>query len=170
MFLVCNSLLLTHIPQRKDASAMSRLQVGDEVKVVGSSSKWRGSRGRVQEIIEHGSDPDKRQQECAVASDTARCWFTTEHLAKIIPSRLLRFFQYEFAERWGFDSDEMRLVTGDRDDLVSLLQTYHGLVKRRAQAEVEALFDNFFEKIRTATSGGANASPPTPRSEINTAA
>ena len=50
-----------------------------------------------------------------------------------------------------FDSEEVSLVSGDCNELGSLLKNRHGFTRSRAEVEADDLFDAFFERLKAAT-------------------
>jgi|SRR5579862_8005392 len=98
---------------------MTEVHKGEVVRVVGSSSEWQGSRGMVIEVIDRKhSDGDDKVQECAIEFGGERRWFMVEHLVKVVPTNMVRFFRAEAIERWHLDTDRANDLDGRRDQLI----------------------------------------------------
>ena len=132
---------------------MIRFQVGDEVQVEGlHPSEWRGFRGIVVKIFNRPDDENgEAVQECAVQFPTGRRWFLANHLVRTAPDKWIRFFRAEVLERWNqLGSNDVALLTGDRDALIGLLQDRYSFARRRAEVEVADFISTFQKRMQTA--------------------
>jgi hypothetical protein len=131
---------------------MNQLRCGDVVRVVNSFSVWRGVRGMIVDVIERDrGDGGGKVQECAVNFGDHRCWFMVEHLVKVVPVNMVRFFRSEAIERWHLDPDRAESLDGRRDQLITFLQECCGFSTSCASREVDDFLRALDEKIQQAT-------------------
>jgi hypothetical protein len=125
-----------------------RFKPGDHIRVSHiDGSSWQDRHGTVVDVIvRYENEP---VQECAVSIDGDRRWFMARHLVRTVSPKLLRFFRSEALDRWTLDPDKAALLTGDRDQLLDILCEHCHFTIRRAQAEVEAFYDEFDRKTQT---------------------
>jgi hypothetical protein len=119
---------------------MTSFKVGDHIRVSRTAgSIWQDRDGRVVDVIvRFDGEP---VQECAVAIGLERRWFLGRHLLRTVPPRLVRYFRSEVLYRWKVDLDTTATLTGDQGQLIDILCQHCDLPIRRAQGEVEALYD-----------------------------
>ncbi len=134
---------------------MIHFQLGDEVRVVGVPAvEWCGASGVIVKTVERISDDhaDEFVQECAVQFAGARRWFSATHLVRAVPDKAVRFFRGEVLQRWGdLSLEDVVVLNGKRDQLMSLLQERYGLSSKRAGMEVDDFLSQLQERIRIAT-------------------
>jgi hypothetical protein len=143
---------------------MSRLQIGDAVRIVSGSSQWQGRCGTIVDIVMRScGDGDATVQECVVSLNGERRWFMAEHLTKSIPTKIVRFFRAEAIERWKLDPDQVICLDGSSDQLISFLRDHCDFSTRRATAEVSDFLCAFNERLKLATASlpwAASGEPP----------
>jgi hypothetical protein len=126
-------------------------QIGDRVTVHGvPASEWRNGSGVIVNIVDREQDGELTQ-ECAVQFPAARRWFLAKDLSRSTPAKWVRFFRYEASERWpGLSLDDLAALSGNRDELISLLQERCGLTLRRAGAEADSFISEIQERLHIA--------------------
>ncbi len=78
-------------------------------------------RGMVVETIRQSSTDNAIVQECAVDFSGERRWFLAEHLVRVAPENLVRFFRAGVSERWDLDPEWAICLDGRRDQLTTML-------------------------------------------------
>jgi hypothetical protein len=74
-----------------------------------------------------------------------------EHLVKVVPVNMVRFFRSEAIERWHLDPDRAESLDGRRDQLITFLQECCGFSTSCAAREVDDFLRALDEKIQQAT-------------------
>jgi hypothetical protein len=96
--------------------------------------------------------------------------FLAEHPVKTVPPKFVRFFRYDVANRWRLDMEGVSLLSGDWNELVSLLTSAHGFARRRAEAEADDFFYTFIERVGIAIDIDTGSNPasliPDPKTRI----
>src|SRR5262245_27812864 len=127
---------------------MTRLQLGDEVRIAGlANSQWQDRRGTIVNIVEDDTIEGSIKQECEVDFRGERRWFKAEHLVKSVPERFIRLFRAEAVQRWDLDPDDTSNLQGDFQGLVALLCDRLSFSIRHAEPEVEAFYTELNERI-----------------------
>jgi len=140
--------------------SMIRFQNGDEVRVVGlAACEWQGEFGVVVKTIEREGDNESIRQECAVQFPNARRWFLADHLVRAVRDKSVRFFRSEVLERWkDLSPDDVKLLSGKREELVGFLQLRYGLNRQRAEREADEFLAQVRERIALAAGPDGNQS------------
>ena len=131
---------------------MNRLRVGDEVKVICSSTQWRDASGIVTEIVQRQDAHNlKRIQECAVKFKSGRRWFMAEHLVRLRSPKLDRLLRSEITNRWPIDPTHTEWTDLSRAGLIRFLCEYFGFSQARATVETDELLSLFETRLQSAT-------------------
>ena len=131
---------------------MIKFQVGDEVRVTGlPSSEWQNTPGIVVKTYERSDDDAGDVQECAVQFPSGRRWFLSAHLTRAVPDRTQRFFRGEALYRWNdLTADDVLLLNGKREELITFLQERYGFSLKRATSEADSFISDIEDRMRTA--------------------
>lgn len=127
---------------------MTSFKVGDHIRVSRiAGSIWQDCQGQVVDVIvRYDNGP---VQECAVAIGLERRWFLGRHLLRTVPPKLVRYFRAEVLDRWKLDIDKTAALTGDMPELIDILCQHCDVPIRRAQVEVEALYNQLDRMVES---------------------
>jgi hypothetical protein len=128
---------------------MTSFKVGDHIRVSRiAGSIWQDRDGTIVDVIvRYDNGP---VQECAVAIGLERRWFLGRHLLRTVPPPLVRYFRSEVLDRWKLEPDVAAALNGDQNQLIDYLCQHCDLPIRRAQVEVDALYDQLDRMVETA--------------------
>jgi hypothetical protein len=133
---------------------MIRFQIGDQVRIVDvSTAEWRGALGIVVKTVERDDLDQIPLQKCAVQFPQGRRWFGAEQLRRSTPpNKSVRLFRGEVLLRWkDLSNEDVALLNGSSEALISLLQERYGFSLKRAETEVAGFLTDVQERIRLAT-------------------